>query len=82
MIRANLRLVVSIAKVVDQLGVLAEQGTVLAQPFSYHEVDAVILVVRHFLLQAGIDADTDFKGNPNYSGSHDKTWKLVESGAF
>lgn len=40
------------------------------------------LMPRHFLLQAGIDPDTDFKGNPNYSGSHDKTWKLVESGAF
>jgi len=40
------------------------------------------LMPHHFLLQAGIDPDTDFKGNPNYSGSHDKTWKLVESGAF
>jgi phosphonate transport system substrate-binding protein len=40
------------------------------------------LMPRHFLLQASIDPDTDFKGNPNYSGSHDKTWKLVESGAF
>ena len=34
------------------------------------------------LKQAGIDADTEFKGLPNFSGSHDKTWKLVESQAF
>ena len=40
------------------------------------------LMPRHFLLQAGIDPDKDFRGLPNYSGSHDKTWKLVESGAF
>jgi len=40
------------------------------------------LMPRYFLLQAGVDADKDFKGLPNYSGSHDTTWKLVESGAF
>ena len=37
---------------------------------------------RYFLLNQGIDADEDFSGLPNFSGSHDKTWKLVESGAF
>lgn len=40
------------------------------------------LMPRHFLLEAGIDPDRDFKGKPNFSGSHDKTWKLVETGAF
>lgn len=40
------------------------------------------LMPRHFLLQAGIDPDVDFNGPPSYSGSHDKTWKLVEVGAF
>ena len=40
------------------------------------------LMPRYYLLQAGIDPDKDFRGLPNYSGSHDKTWKLVESGAF
>ena len=40
------------------------------------------LMPRHFLVQAGIDADSDFEGLPGYSGSHDKTWKLVESGSF
>ena len=37
---------------------------------------------RHSLLEAGIDPDSDFRGLPNFSGSHDKTWKLVESGAY
>lgn len=40
------------------------------------------LMPRHFLRQAGIDPDADFYGPPSYSGSHDKTWKLVEGGAF
>ena len=40
------------------------------------------LMPRHFLLKAGVDPETDFRGKPNFSGSHDKTWKLVESGAF
>jgi phosphonate transport system substrate-binding protein len=40
------------------------------------------LMPRHFLRQAGINPDTDFKTLPNFSGSHDLTWKLVESGSF
>jgi len=40
------------------------------------------LMPRFFLTQSGIDATKDFDGSPNFSGSHDKTWKLVESGAF
>lgn len=40
------------------------------------------LMPRHFLLRDGVDPETDFRGLPNFSGSHDKTWKLVESGAY
>lgn len=40
------------------------------------------LMPRYFMIQAGIDPDRDLAGPPNYSGSHDKTIKLVESGAF
>ena len=40
------------------------------------------LMPRHFLLQAGIDPEGDFQGVHGFSGSHDKTWKLVESGTF
>lgn len=40
------------------------------------------LMPRYFLKQAGIDAASDFRQEPNFSGSHDATWQLVESGAF
>ncbi len=40
------------------------------------------LMPRHFMMEAGLDLDADLDGQVNYSGSHDKTWKLVESGAF
>ena len=40
------------------------------------------LMPSYFLSQAGIDTDDDFKREVNFSGSHDKTWALVESGAF
>jgi phosphonate transport system substrate-binding protein len=40
------------------------------------------LMPRYFMTEAGINPDQDLDGNPNYSGSHDKTYKLVESGAF
>ena len=40
------------------------------------------LMPRHFLLEAGVDPATDFNGLSNFSGSHDTTWKLVESGSF
>ncbi len=40
------------------------------------------LMPRHFLLKSGINPETDFQGIPSFSGSHDKTWALVESGAY
>ncbi|MFT9497840.1 putative selenate ABC transporter substrate-binding protein [Anaerosolibacter sp.] len=40
------------------------------------------LMPRYFLMEAGIDPVKDFNGQPNFSGSHDKTIKMVESGAF
>ena len=40
------------------------------------------LMPRYFMSQAGVDPDKNLKGAPSYSGSHDKTYKLVESGAF
>lgn len=40
------------------------------------------LMPRFYLRQAGVEPERDFKGKPNYSGSHDKTWKLVEAGSF
>ena len=40
------------------------------------------LMPRWYLLQAGVDPETDFRGVPSYSGSHDKTWALVEARSF
>lgn len=40
------------------------------------------LMPRHFLMEAGLNPDEDFDGKVNYSGSHDKTWALVEGGSF
>ena len=40
------------------------------------------LMPRFFLTEAGVDPDTDLDGAPGYSGSHDKTWQLVEAGAY
>ncbi len=37
---------------------------------------------RYFLQEAGINPDEDFDGAANYSGSHDQTYNLVQSGAF
>ena len=37
------------------------------------------LMPRYFLTQAGIDPEADL-ASVGYSGSHDKTWKLVEAG--
>jgi phosphonate transport system substrate-binding protein len=40
------------------------------------------LMPRFFLTEAGVNPENDFQGPPSYSGSHDKTWKLVEAGSF
>lgn len=37
---------------------------------------------RFFLMEEGLVPEEIFSQDPSYSGSHDKTWKLVESGAF
>lgn len=40
------------------------------------------LMPRYFLTEAGINPEQDLEGKPNYSGSHDATYKLVESGTY
>lgn len=40
------------------------------------------LMPRYFIMENGINPETDFAGEPNYSGSHDKTYKLIEAGTF
>ena len=39
------------------------------------------LMPRSFLVEAGLDPEQDL-ATVSYSGSHDKTWKLVEAGTF
>ena len=39
------------------------------------------LMPQHFLSEAGVSLE-DFKGEPGFSGSHDATIKLVESGSY
>ncbi len=40
------------------------------------------LMPRSFMQEAGIDPEEDLDGGPNYSGSHDTTYKLVEAGSY
>jgi len=40
------------------------------------------LMPRFFLMEAGLVPEDILSADPNYSGSHDKTWKLVEAGTF
>lgn len=37
---------------------------------------------RKYLLDNGIHPEQDFENEPNYSGSHDRTWKLVQAGTY
>lgn len=39
------------------------------------------LMPRYYLSQAGVDTETELD-SISFSGSHDKTWKLVEAGSF
>ena len=61
---------------------LAEQSGELTITFGSASSTSGHLMPRYFLKQAGIDAGEDFRQEPNFSGSHDTTWQLVESGAF
>ncbi len=40
------------------------------------------LMPEYFLRQAGVDPRSDFAGPPGYSGSHDRTLDLVQSGSY
>lgn len=39
------------------------------------------LMPRYYLSQEGVDTETEL-GSISFSGSHDRTWKLVEAGSF
>ena len=67
---------------VESLADLKAQAANLTFTFGSESSTSGHLMPRHFLEQAGIDPDNDFKSLPNFSGSHDLTWQLVASGAF
>ena len=61
---------------------LADLAGDLAITFGSESSTSGHLMPRYFLWGAGLEADSSFKSPPNYSGSHDLTWRLVESGTF
>jgi phosphonate transport system substrate-binding protein len=66
----------------ESLEDLKEHAPDLTITFGSESSTSGHLMPRHFMTQAGIDPDTDFQSEPNFSGSHDLTWQLVESGSF
>lgn len=40
------------------------------------------LMPQHYLQEAGLNIETDFKGEVGFSGNHDATIKLVEAGTY
>lgn len=66
----------------DSLADLTDLAKELTFTFGSESSTSGHLMPRYFLGQVGLDPDTSFKSLPNYSGSHDLTWRLVESGAF
>ncbi|MDA0263897.1 MAG: putative selenate ABC transporter substrate-binding protein [Chloroflexi bacterium] len=66
----------------ESLDDLAALSSGLTLTFGSESSTSGHLMPRFFLKEAGIDPDSGFKSPPNYSGSHDLTWRLVESGAF
>ncbi|MSQ07195.1 MAG: putative selenate ABC transporter substrate-binding protein [Dehalococcoidia bacterium] len=67
---------------VKSLEELKTQAKSLTITFGSESSTSGHLMPRHFLVQAGIDPATAFKTVPNFSGSHDLTWQLVQSGSF
>ncbi len=66
----------------ESLDDLADVAGELTITFGSESSTSGHLMPRFFLSRAGLDPDSAFKSPPNYSGSHDLTWRLVESGAF
>ena len=67
---------------INDLADLKEQAPNLTLTFGSENSTSGNLMPRFFMLENGINPDSDFKALPNYSGSHDLTWKLVQDGAF
>ena len=80
--RFHSKFIVRTGLVIDSLEDLKAQASGLTMTFGSESSTSGHLMPRHFLAEAGIDADRDFRSLPNFSGSHDLTWQLLESGSY
>jgi phosphonate transport system substrate-binding protein len=80
--RFHSKLIVRASLPLHSIDDLKAQARDLTLTFGSESSTSGHLMPRHFLVQAGIDPDRDFQALPNFSGSHDLTWQLVQSGAF
>lgn len=64
---------------IDDLQSLSQELTIT---FGSESSTSGHLMPRHFLVQHGMNPDTEFLNEANFSGSHDLTWHLVQSGSF
>lgn len=76
------KLIVKSSLDVHSIDDLKQQSSDLTLTFGSENSTSGNLMPRFFLLENSINPDSDFQSLPNYSGSHDLTWKLVQDGAF
>jgi phosphonate transport system substrate-binding protein len=69
-----------VGKIRDVAGLTALRGKRFT--FGSESSTSGRLMPEYFLAQAGVTSATDFAGEPGFSGSHDKTIDLVESGSY
>ena len=67
---------------ISSLEDLKAQAADLSITFGSESSTSGHLMPRYFLGEGGINPDEDFRVPPSYSGSHDNTWVLVQSGAY
>ena len=67
---------------ISSLEDLKAQAADLSITFGSESSTSGHLMPRYFITEAGINPDEDFRVPPSYSGSHDNTWVLVQSGAY
>lgn len=67
---------------IESLEDLKAQASGLTITFGSPSSTSGHLMPRYYLIEAGIDPENAFREEPSFSGSHDATWQLVESGAF
>ncbi|MEO5841189.1 MAG: putative selenate ABC transporter substrate-binding protein [Acidimicrobiales bacterium] len=70
----------AIAPITDVKGLTAYKGKRFT--FGSESSTSGRMMPEYFLDQAGVSSERDFAGAPGYSGSHDKTIDLVQSGTF